>query len=596
MGLIAGSVVGEIRNCTTVGSVTDPRTTLPATCYIGTICGRIESVKDNPAIGITITDESILMTAETPEIIAVLANDKDTPFISANTEGPQAGQKVLCKMGIEFGELSYPEGTAADKQFKRQLGTAGWAPDYTNFKQYNWQDISGACQVIGGTGKVYDLEDPVLTARRQACVDKMYEICTVKWSPAKTMTIYYYKIGTGSTAGQLSYSTNTWWPETTYYGMPYNHGSGSLERFEAYSELQNGVLEIKSSVPGDSYYYTYSGIRTALSNYTDTTFQTALNFTDPTSGKTYDLLPGFTVSDQALTVGETVNTADHAGFSRYLGNDCSQAIQWAWREVVSSDVANGGTVISGVTQMCPTTTYQTRHGVQSVGNLVPSAYSVKAMCELFDAKGTDGYMYAYAHASRGDAIIVDQTAGGHSRMLAYDPIVIRNYRGVIDQNNSYLITHEQGKTRWFTGEDGNDTKSTCAPNKVYTFKTLMDEADHKETSNGSKCQHYMPMTIPAFHDVDSKAVTSTVTYSKGVVKSNFYILSLTVDGNEKFVSIGQHQTTNSTTRVGDGYRDAHIQETVSKYFDDVTGKTITVKLSNGDVYTVDADSGKVTKQ
>ena len=580
IGLLAGSVVGELHDCTTVGTVIDHRTTLPSATYIGTLCGRIENVPSDPVVGITMDDESILMTAETAQITAISGKS----------------QKVLCKMGMDFAELSYPEGTESAAKYKRQLGIAGWAPNYDNFKKYNWQDISGACTTVGGTGKVYNLIDPILTERRQTAVDKMYEICTVEWTPSQNMTIYYYKVGTGDEAGKLAYSTKTWEAGKTYRGMPYNHGSGSLERFEAWMSGTDsqGRLVTKTSLPTTSYYYTYTAIRNAMSAYKDTTLQTPLTFTDPDTGKSYDLLPGFTVSDQPMILGESVASADHAGFSRYVGNDCSQAIAWAWREVVSCDVANGGTVVSGVTQMCPTTAYQALYGVVPVGGMVPTAYSVKACDELYTAKGKTGFMAAYAQASRGDALIVDQTAGGHSRMIAYDPICIRDYRGNIHETNSYLITHEQGSSSSGT-ENGVKWSSTCSANKVYTFETLTSDSTHGTGTNGNKCKHYFPASINAFHNVDNKAVTSTVTYSKGVVKSNFYIVSLTMDGVETFPSIGQHSSLNTTTRVGDGYRDAHIQEDLNKIYGDITGKTVTVLLSNGDTYTVNGTTGAVTK-
>lgn len=587
VGLLTGSLTGEITNCTTVGTVIDPRTTLSAKTYIGALTGRIENVSSYTVPGITVTDESILMTAETAEVTAISGKS----------------QKVLCKMGMDFGTLSYPEGTESGEQYSRQLGIAGWAPtaQYESFKAYNWQEISGACTVEGGTGKVYDLEDPILTARRQAVVDKMYEICTVEWTPSQDMTIYYYKVGYGDNSGKLAYSTKTWKAGTTYRGMPYNHGSGSLERFEAWMSGTDsqGRLVTKTSLPTTSYYYTYTDIRTALSNYTDTTLQTALTFTDPDTGKTYDLMPGFTVSDQPLTVGETVQSADHAGFSRYVGNDCSQAIAWSWREVVSNEVKTGGTVISGVTQMTPLiaynedgtvkTNYQTRYGVLPVGGLVPSSTSSANWNEYCAAQGETAFYNAYAQASRGDGLIMFAPAGGHSRMVAYDPICIRDYKGTIDENNSYIITHEQGRS-----SSGDGWSSTCYANCVYTFDVLYNYENYA-SGIGSR-GYYMPMTIPAFHDVNSKAVTSTLTYSGGVIKSNFYISSVVMDGNEVFPAIGQHSTANSTTRVGTGYRDAHLQENLTTIFGDITGKTVTVKLANGDIYTVDGTTGAVAKQ
>lgn len=607
IGLLTGSLLGEIKNCTTVGQVIDPRTDLSnicsksaqtgsATCYIGTLAGRVENVTDNPAIGVIIDDTSILMTAESAEVTAISGKS----------------QKVLCKMGMDLTQIVDPDPTDT-AVYKRVLGTVGWAPNYNNFNAYNWQDISGACTVEGGTGKIYNLEDPILTARRQATVDKMYEICTVQWTPAQDMVMVYYKTENGT----LDFSRKIWEKGVTYTGMPYNHGSGSLERFYAYTEEgANGVRTPTSEVPAYAFYYNNSGVLSAMNangasaTYVDENWNLYGNtntiamigmglITSSTGTKygtiTHQLSCGYLekyAGSQTMTVGETVERADHAGFSRYLGNDCSQAIQWAWREVVSSDVASGGTVISGVRHMAPTTENQKRFGVLPVGDLVPTAYSEKGSCQMYDAVGAEGFYNAYAQASRGDAVI--DANSGHSRMIAYDPICIRKFNGAIDAENSYLITHEQGGT-------AKNDYTTCNWDRVLGFQNLVDEeASHNSDGTGG-CNHYYPMTIPAFHNVDNAAVTSHVTYSGGVVKSNFYILSTTVDGNEVFTAIGQHNGVKDTTTdknetiVGPGYREAQLSVNLAQVHDDVAGKTVTVRLSNGDTYTVDGSTGAVTK-
>ena len=589
VGMLAGTVVGEIHDCTTVGTVVDPRTSISGTCYIGTLAGRIENVTDNPVVGITSDDDSILMTAESAEITKISG----------------MSQKVLCKMAMDFAELT--EGT-------RQLGITGVGGQNAYVKSCYWQDISGACTVVGGTGKTYNLVDPVLTARRQATADKMYEICTVQWTPTQDMVQVYYK---GSTSA-LDFTRVIWKQGVTYYGMPYNHGSGSLERFYAYTTAgSNGVRKPVSEVPAYAFYYTYPGVRSAMTTngasatfvdnsgwtlYGNTNTIAMINMgliTSSTGTKygtiTHQLSCGYDekyAGNQTMLAGEAVESADHAGFSRYLGNDCSQAIQWAWREVVSSDVASGGTVISGVKQMAPTTDYQNRFGVLPVGDLVPTAYSAKATCEMLEAAGKDGFYSAYAQASRGDAII--DSNSGHSRMIAYDPICIRKYNGSIDETKSYLITHEQG------GKAKNEY-TTCNWDRVLTFKELVAMPTSHTTDGNCTESHYYPTSIRAFHDVDNAAVTSNVTYANGTVKSNFYILSTTVDGNEVFTAIGQHNGVLETssykneTLVGPGYREAQLSVNLADVHGDVSGKTVTVRLSNGDTYTVNGSTGAVTK-
>ena len=603
VGLLTGSTTGLIENCTAVGQIIDLRTDFSnlctkgadgAICYMGALAGRIENVDYAP--GVSVTDESILMTAETAEVTAISGKS----------------QKVLCKMGMDFAELAASDGLS----YKRQLGIVGWAPTGKWPEKYNLQDISGACQVVGGTGKVYNLIDPILTARRQATVDKMYEICTVEWTPAQDMVQVYYK----ASGENLDFSRRIWKAGTTYYGMPYNHGSGSLERFYAYTtEGANGLRTPTSEVPAYAFYYTYSGIRSAMNKdgqnatyvdnnwnvYGNTNTEEMVNMGIITSSNKYTPAWG-TITHQlscgylekyvgSQTIYTTVQSADHAGFSRYLGNDCSQAIQWAWREVVSSDVTTGGTVISGVRQMAPTADYQKRFGVLPVGGMVPTAYSAKVSCQMFDAMTKTGFYNAYAQASRGDAII--EANGGHSRMVAYDPICIRNYKGVIDENNSYLITHEQG------GTPKNDYTS-CNWDRVILFKNLVNISTATHSSDGTGgCAHYYPTSIRAFHDVDNAAVTSNVTYANGTVKSNFYILSTTVDGNEKFTAICQNNGVKDTasdkteTLVGPGYREAQLEINVltDHGLESLEGKTVTVRLSNGDIYTVDGSTGAVTK-
>ena len=50
------------------------------------------------------------------------------------------------------------------------------------------------------------------------------------------------------------------------------------------------------------------------------------------------------------------------------------------------------------------------------------------------------------------------------------------------------------------------------------------------------------------------------------------------------------------TIVGSGYREAQLSVTLADAHGDITGKTVTVRLSNGDRYTIDGTTGAVTKQ
>lgn len=641
IGLLAGSSLGLVQDCTTTGTVVDERTNLTEAIYVGTLLGRVENalnpdttLENRNVPGVKISDSSILMTAEDMDEnmkailnseldIGVLYDSSSEIEVAKNTlrkamgassalSTIQTGQKVLCKMALRYAQLE--AGSAS-----RTTGIVGVAPSSTqnvpqntDYKSYNWQDISGSTT----------LQDPILAARRQAVVDKMYRMCTIEWTPSQTMTRYFYKggaeqkvllkcleTGVTTTAGQkiATEIEHVYTQGKLYRGVPYMHAGGSLERFESW--LEDG--KTKTTLPTETYYCSYAGLRYALN-------KELTRLADPNETATYEIwtrdennapvekitdafdVTGMVRVDQGLeTVNNTLRGADVAGYGRYIGNDCSQAIMWAWREVVSSDPANGGTVISGVTQMAPTADHQTRYGVLPVNGLVPIGYALEDWEATYTTYGKDEYMEGYAQASRGDALICNASAGGHSRMIAYDPITIRNWKGVIQADLSYIITHEQGR-----GSSGSNWKSDCYANCLYTFEQLTYD---REWGTGIGVRgHYMPMTLPVFHDVNSKAAdtdqttNSYIKWENGAIKSNFYILSTKVgDAPEVFTGVTQHQSTTTLdasgkevanpTYVGHGYRDARVEVTLAELIEahgDVAGQTVTVKLSNGYIGTV----------
>lgn len=638
IGLLAGSSLGLVQDCTTTGTVVDERTNLTEAIYVGTLLGRVENalnpdttLENRNVPGVKISDSSILMTAEDMDenMKAILNSELDIGVLydsssemevakytlrkamgaSSALSTIQTGQKVLCKMALRYAQLE--AGSAS-----RTTGIVGVAPGSTqnlpqnaDYKNYNWQDISGSI----------DLQDPVQAQRRQAVVDKMYDICTVEWTPSKTMTRYFYKASatqdmllkcmespntTNARQKMAKVDVHTYDQGKTYRGMPYMHAGGSLERFESW--LENG--KTKTNLPTETYYCSYGGLVYAMNKELS-------RLKDPDAKASFEIwtkdepakidteafdVTGMVRVDQGLkTEDNTMRSADIAGYGRYLGNDCSQAIMWAWREVVSSDVSNGGTVISGVRQMAPTEGNQSLYGVQPVNGIVPTGYDMTQWEETYANYGKMAYMEAYAQASRGDALICNATAGGHSRLIAYDPITIRNWKGEIQADLSYIITHEQGR-----GSSGSNWKSDCYANCLYTFEQLTYD---REWGTGIGVRgHYMPMTLPVFHDVNSKAANtnevtnSYIKWENGAIKSNFYILSTKVgDAPEVFTGVTQHQSTTTLdangntvpnpTYVGHGYRDARVEVTLAELTEahgDVAGQTVTVKLSNGYIGTV----------
>ena len=642
IGLLAGSSTGLVQDCTTIGKVIDNRTELEKTAYIGTLLGAIETTSQYEIPGVVFTENFVPLRAEDEEALREALQEaltvKSAQFGITNTKKDAEdlqtvkntlktaigteGQPVVSKLAMDYAQ------TTSGKRITRIVasigtGTIGSKPDV---KQHFWQDISGSVT----------MQDPVLAQRRQAVVDYMYQMCTVEWTTGNNMTSYFYRAGSTNNVllkcvesnkttkagqgistdnGNATIETREYKVGQSYRGIPYMHASSSLERFNSW--LENGKL--KATLPTSAYYCSYEGLRLALNKEltrladTNETVSYEIWTRDDNANPVEKItnafdVTGFARGDQALeTTNDTMQKADISGYARYIGNDCSSAIMQAWRKVVSSDVANGGTVISGVKQMTPTSDYQSTYGVMPVDNLVPTSADADAYYTSLGDNAQSMFVAAYAKASRGDALICDD----HSRMIAYDPIVIMNANGVVDLDKSYFITHEQGRGSYeagFVSQELADKyswisakgwKSDCTVNCLYTFRQLTEYSGMTTGTWGiGTAGHYMPVTLPVFHDVNSKAANtnevtnSYIKWENGAIKSNFYILSTQVgDEAEVFTGVTQHQTTaTDSSYVGHGYRDARVEvtmdELIAAHGADVAGKSVTVKLSNGYTGTV----------
>ena len=257
--------------------------------------------------------------------------------------------------------------------------------------------------------------------KRETVVNNMYQQGTVEWTPSET--IYYVRTYSNNGKDDSEHAhSNAYIAGRTYTGIPYNHGAGSLERFM--SQMQEdtdsqGRLVTKTGLESGRYY---------------------------TDGRA-DML---------------------TGFIQYMGTDCSSSIGWAWATVSPAkmdDPNYTGTYLHLCRWMVPNAYNQQKYGVYPVGNYqMPetnaekyTAYAdVRNTQEIILLNGAQAMAEAYAQAHRGDALVFNTTKAsdgedsvllqdeGHSRMIAEDPVVIRNADGTIDLDKSYMITHEQG--------------------------------------------------------------------------------------------------------------------------------------------------------
>ena len=509
-GLLAGTNNGTIRNCTVSGTITAGS----STASIGIAAGQNSGIVEAGSFAVSAGE-----------------NDHYGAEVTAEIRHDRRSLRLV-------GSGNNAEGTAL------------------------WRDCSVSTA---------DLPD-TLQQRRRTAVGHMYAMASVKWSPAQDMMEYrcYYN----------RYSTPSFAPTQTYTGIPYSHGSCSLERF-TYALLQDGAtvngtttvpqtgtfldpmsvylasdlveeLQDRHDYEDDGTYYwkneeRLAMIRSALGQVIHET----INWGDPGTG-------GIT--------GQTM-----AGYGRWIGNDCSSSVMYAWWRAANADVANGGVAVMQASLMRPTRMGGTVSGILPLGGFYYD--------EAAETPGADRFAQAYALAGMADAV----ANYDHVRMLACDPVVIRNAEGTIDIDRSYIITIEHG------GVSNGNVSSGCGWGTYckYSFQNLID--------NG-----YYPATIGVWNDVNSSAAAENnyVEMRDTVICSNAHIISVQI-GNTIFYT-GVEQARFGDEEAGThGFRDVYTSVDLRKEAEfsalqDPAAQTITVTLADGSVWT--GAGGTFTKQ
>jgi len=405
IGLIAGSNRGIVENCTTAGIIRDNRTSLQNNAYIGTLVGRNNN--STPA-GKVVSGENLL-TGTTG---------------SSNPQDKVAG--LTSQVALDLSALT-------DTTYTRSIGIAGNTKDANIDTAMIWQDTSGSIAY----------KSVLEQQRRQAVVDEMYRMGTVKWT---TSELLYYTASKGAT----STHSNAYIPGRTYIGLPYNNCGGGYVRFLS-------VMQEETDDQGR--YVTKTGLESGV---------------------------------------EDENNVD-TGFTIYAGNDCSTAVGWAWNVIAPALVSNHGARVTSTSTMTPNEYNTPKFGMLTVGGYqviesdletYPAAQDARNTRTLIELNGgAAGMAEFYAKASRGDALLYKNTSqaadgtwesnGGHARLLAYDPMIVRNYKGVIDLDASFVITHEQGDGLY----DCQLSDGTYEQYNGYGVKETSWRIDHKYTLN-----------------------------------------------------------------------------------------------------------------
>lgn len=399
--------------------------------------------------------------------------------------------------------------------------------------------------------------------RQKTVVDYMYQMGTVAWTvPSKMIH-----------KGSSSIHDQIFLPGETYYGIPYDHTAGSYERFMSVMDENN---QVKDWVAKDLANSTWSG------------------------------------SDPSLL-----------GFTVYMGNDCSSAVGWAWMQVSPNEVDKdingvyqGGAYVLLTNEMIPNSTNQELYGIYPVGSWNGEDFSnqgavyqtalLTKCSEIVSANGEEKIFEAYARARKADALIYGEP-GGHARLIAEDPVVIRNADNTIDTANSYILCHEQGDGLYNNRYEG--TNSSWRINYRYTFDVLMngsyafiDEQRHLEAGSG---KGYLPITIRALRQEEvpeafvapykEMGKESVITPISGKVYSNFRIQSTTVTVyNGSGEAVYNKEVFTGSDGVYDSLRGANtVADLAEHHGSAMAGQpagdytfTLQVKLSDGSVHTV----------
>lgn len=441
IGFFAGTLRGQLTGCTVVGTLNDTRETYPADVYTGIMAGRLATNSNGSIVGgtsLSYADELGKYTTEN-----LCANVK---LFLAN--------KDVNKLNDAY----------------HKVGLAGYAPSsYTVTGQF--ADTTYSSSLLSQT----------IQARQKKVVDYMNAMGTVKWTPAEDWT---YTAANGT--------DQTYKAGTVYTGLPYNGHNGSLERF----------LSVMGSQDENGVYTSVTGL-----------------------GANCGYLPTGEVDEN----GNPISDWSDYGFYLTMGNDCSGAVNWAWMQVsnvVTEDVPTHGTPYKGgvyvltTNVMIPNDANRIKKGIYQVGSWETSVINEagKWVSAEFDAtkaayqcttetyspevlisNGLDAILEAYAQTHKADGVVcyVSQWSsnvanGGHARLVAADPVVIRNASGAIDPNASYMLLTEQGV--------GFTAASTSRWNieKKHTFTKLAGDANENTATTATKT--YLPITIRALRE------------------------------------------------------------------------------------------------
>ena len=342
--------------------------------------------------------------------------------------------------------------------------------------------------------------DPALQQRRKVAIQYMRDMATVCWQIDQDKLEYIKN-------RQICVHYQNYERGKIYQGIPYAHSGGSLARFlAAMASCKDGVYTTKPNLKNGEYY----------------------------------------VGEFAESLAsEGISVKDNYGFTQYMGNDCSSAVSWAWRQVSSVDMAEGGCYGRYSGNMIPTAANKENHGILPVAAFFASSEDTRV-----DAKklGTEPFYEGYARVLPGDGLAGYDTSG-HVLLASQDAMVIRDGDGKIDPDKSFLTTIEQGAGLYDSkGDDNRFLENLPSPQQTswrvdyrYNFRNLAINGNYEDLKMQHKhcgCDHiYLPITMQALQQVETPAITPRVRMDGATVSSNFYITATEMAGETVYTQV-----------------------------------------------------------
>ena len=311
-------------------------------------------------------------------------------------------------------------------------------------------------------------ENSSLEQRREAVANEMRNMMSILWTPAQDIT---YSIS-GSSGGLESDLVNKpdkivrLYAGRIYRGIPYAHGCSTADSFmnQAIS-TSNGVAVLDLSS---------------------------------------EILSG---------------TSEGTVYRRArLGNNCADAVFWAWAKVSSSITFS---------QTVNMTEY---YGCLRVGDYEfsnPTYTGVKTK-DVVAANGKDKMLECYAQMQTGDAMVRWTGSAGHAIMIM-DVNVVRNETGEIDPDKSTAAILDQ--------DSGCEKNETTEQHPTLGTIYICEQLDKTKTFASLLKSGYLPVTCQELVDPSPlKTATVSDNVSKpsvsnmfsGEIKSNYRIASVTI--------------------------------------------------------------------